>query len=346
MVRSLHRLVIALLLCFPLTAAAVSTAESPPPRPRVAILMFDGVEIIDYSGPYEVFGAAGYEVYTVAQTKAPVTTAMGLTVVPKYEFSDMPPPDILVVPGGNITQPRNDPRTLDWIRQTTATVKHTMSVCNGAVILADSGLLNGLSATATDHWIPQMRKAYAQIHVVDDQRFVDNGKIITTAGLSAGIDGALHVVQIMNGRSDAQRVALGLEYDWRPDRPFVRAALADKQFPDFDLQPIGGWTLSDTAGDRGHWRISFEGGKGRTASEIMAYVAERLRTDGKWTRVPGGNSDHRASSSWTFTGRDGHSWNGRVTVEPMKTASSDYQLVLAIARRDEAGEIRKPEEKP
>ena len=336
MIRSIVRIAVALVLCMPLTAASVSSAQTTSARPRVAILLFDGAEIIDFSGPYEVFGAAGYDVYTVARTKEPITTAMGMTVVPKYAFSDVPRPDILLVPGGRITQPRGDTQTLEWIRQVTAVAKHTISVCNGAIILADAGLLDGLSATTTDGWIPRMRKAYPRIHVVDDQRFVDNGKIITTAGLSAGIDGALHLVEISSGKSEAQQVALGLEYNWQPDHAFARAALADKQFPDFDLKPVGDWAVSDTTGDRTHWRIAFDGGKGRGAAQVMSYVADRLQTDGKWKRVRNRGRGY-LSSSWTFTGRDGQPWHGDVSIQPLKSSSGDYRIVFAIARKSESG---------
>lgn len=339
--KSMVRLLLAFLICLPLTAAAYSAQEEPHSRPRVAILLFDGVEIIDYSGPYEVFGAAGYDVYTVGRSKAPVTTAMGLTVVPKYDFADMPRPDILLVPGGNITRPRADPETLDWIRKTTALVKHTLSVCNGAVILADTGLLDGLSATATDRWIPRMRVAYPKIHMVDDQRFVDNGKIITTAGLTAGIDGALHVVKLFDGNVTAQQVALGIEYNWQPDQPFVRAALADKQFPDFDLKPVGDWDISDTAGDQSHWRMAFDGGKGRTAAEVMDYVASKLEAEGKWTHVSTNSAGGRLKSAWTFTGSDGRPWTGHVAIEPMNSNAGDYRIVFAIARKIQDDKVRK-----
>jgi transcriptional regulator GlxA family with amidase domain len=104
------------------------------------------VEIIDYTGPYEVFGAEKYDVYTVAASKAPVTTSMGMTVVPKYSHSDAPPPDILVVPGGYTPKIRADSATKAWIRKTSQTNLHTISVCNGAFILAEAGLLDGLPA--------------------------------------------------------------------------------------------------------------------------------------------------------------------------------------------------------
>src|SRR6266852_4079568 len=178
------------------------------PSKKVAILIFDGVQIIDYTGPYEVFGSADFDVYTVAETTAPVTTAMGMTVVPKHTFADAPQPDVLVVPGGGVKATRDSAPTLRWIRDVTARAQYTMSVCNGSFILGSAGLLDGLNATTTSGNIDRMRAAFPEIHVVDDQRVVDNGKIITTGGLSAGIDGALHVISKMQGAGRAQQVAL------------------------------------------------------------------------------------------------------------------------------------------
>lgn len=315
-----------------LSAAVPPAVPAAPARPRVAILVFDGVEIIDYSGPYEVFGAAGYDVYTVAAKKSPVTTAMGLQVVPKYDFSDAPSPDILVVPGGRIVGPRADQVTLQWIRDETAAAKHTLSVCNGAVIMADTGLLDGLSATATDGWIPRMRKAYPKIHIVNDQRYVDNGKIITTAGLSAGIDGALHVLEVMDGTAAAQQVALGIEYDWRPAQPFVRAALADKQIPDIEMKPVGQWKITDTRGDRTHWAMALEGTSDRAAASVMEYLAAHLAS-ASWTRVqdPG---DGQSASAWSFKGADGHLWSGTIAISPVARQEKTYRLDVAIKQLD------------
>ncbi|MFI5120410.1 MAG: DJ-1/PfpI family protein [Thermoanaerobaculia bacterium] len=189
---------------------------------KVAILIFNGVEIIDYTGPWEIFGAAGFDVYTVAGTKEPVTTAMGMTVLPKYTFADAPQPDVLVVPGGGVKEAQGSAATLKWVTGATAGTTHTMSVCNGAFILASAGLLDGLTATTTSGNIAKLTAEYPKTKVVDDQRFVDNGKIITTAGLSAGIDGALHVVSRMLGPGTAQKVALVEEYDWRPGAAWKR----------------------------------------------------------------------------------------------------------------------------
>jgi putative intracellular protease/amidase len=202
---------------------------------KVAILIFDGVEIIDYTGPWEVFGAAGFEVYTVAATKEPVTTAMGMTVLPKYTFGDAPQADVLVVPGGGVKAAQGSAPTLKWVTDASARTALTMSVCNGAFILASAGLLDGLTATTTSGNIARLSAEYPKTKVVDDQRFVDNGRIITTAGLSAGIDGALHVVSRMLGPGMAQKVALVEEYDWHPDAAWKRG------------QRVGGGSPSATA---------------------------------------------------------------------------------------------------
>src|SRR5262249_9290969 len=116
-------------------------------RKKVAILIYDGVQIIDYTGPYEIFHAAGFDVYTAAATKESLTTVAGMTVVPEHTFDDAPAPDVLVVPGGGLNGVHESEPTLKWIAATAERAGHTMSVCNGAFILAQVGLLDGLKAT-------------------------------------------------------------------------------------------------------------------------------------------------------------------------------------------------------
>ncbi len=297
--------------------------------PRVALLVFTGVQIIDFTGPYEIFGTAGYDVYTVAETKDPITTVNGMTVVPKYDFATVPPPDVLVVPGGGIYAASNSAKTIQWIADVTTHTKHTMSVCNGAFLLARAGLLDGLTATTTAGLIEKLRAQYPKVHVVDDRRFVDNGKIITTAGLSAGIDGALHVVARMQGNGKAELTALGDEYDWKPEPGFARASLADRNIPDLDPEGKGQWTVESTKGGTDRWEIVLRGRSNRTAPEIAAELAAVLSDHGKWTSVSGKSSP--TSSGWKFTGRDGKAWTGRLTVAPGQ-APGDYTAKVAIAR--------------
>ena len=201
---------------------------------NLAILIFDGVQIIDYTGPYETFGHAyaddgpAFNIYTVSEKAGPITTAMGMTVTPNYSFENVPRPDVLLIPGGGVKDQVANANVIKWVQDKSKDAEVVMSVCNGAFILAKAGLLDGLQATTTAGLIPMLREAAPKTKVVDDRRFVDNGKIITTAGLSSGIDGSLHVIERFFGRGTAQMAALGMEYNWDTESKFVRAALADK----------------------------------------------------------------------------------------------------------------------
>ena len=298
---------------------------------KVAILVFDGVEVLDFSGPYEMFGAAGCDVYTVAASASAVTSAMGLTVVPKHTFADAPQPDVLVVPGGGVYGASRDDATLAYIKRVTEHATHTMSVCNGAFILASAGLLDGLSATTTYGNIPKLADQYPKIHVVRDQRYVDNGKIITAAGLSAGIDGALHVIARLFGTGYAQEVALGEEVDWKPEGGFVRAALADHEIPAIKMDDLGTWSTVRTEGDTGHWDIVVEGNPKLTMSELTTRIEEQL-SRGKWTKVDSSTKSTSASSTWRFTGSDSKAWKASLKLDGAADAGKKCTVSLSIAR--------------
>ena len=303
-------------------------------RPKVAILLFNGVEIIDYTGPYEMFGDAGFDVYTVGQTTQPITTAMGMTVVPRYSFADAPQPDVLVVPGGGVKATRDSAPTLRWIRNVTTRAQYTMSVCNGSFILGSAGLLDGLGATTTSGNIDRMRAAFPKTRVVDNQRFVDNGKIITTAGLSAGIDGALHVISKMQGAGKAQQVALDEEYNWRPGSGYARAALADRQIPEVDLGNYGTWEIVSTEGDTDRWRMVYRWSSDRTVSEAMDHIGKAFETRGKWTpmNAVASHAPEGMERRWKFRGRDGKPWTGALKIEALSGARNRYTATLTVER--------------
>jgi transcriptional regulator GlxA family with amidase domain len=198
---------------------------------NVAILLFDGVEVLDFAGPFEVFSrtrlspgvesrrsdeTAPFRVFTVAKKDESVTTTGDLQVLPHYSFRTAPPIDLLVVPGGYGTRTLlNDHETLDWIRTTAATTKKVTSVCTGSLLLAQAGLLD--RKRATTHWgalnlLQQISDSrQAGISVQHGIRFVDDG-VITSAGVSAGIDMALHLVQQICGASVAAETAHYMEY--------------------------------------------------------------------------------------------------------------------------------------
>jgi len=290
------------------------SAEAAPPadtRRKVAVVLFNGVEIIDSMGPYELFGAAGYNVYTVAKSKDPITSAMGVTMVPKYSFADAPQPEVLVVPGGGVRGAQNDQELLQYIRTATGGVKHTMSVCNGSFILASAGLLDGLTATSTYGNVVRLQTQFPKVKVVGDQRYVDNGKIITTAGLSAGMDGALHVISLLEGEKRAREVALSEEYAWHPEGGYVRPSEADRMIPNINVEKEvsapSDWTAVSSDGDADHWVFVFEGPSALGQKEVLDHLGHALETQAKWTP----STDARTASasgantrSWTFAGLD------------------------------------------
>lgn len=296
---------------------------------KVGILIFNGVEIIDYTGPWEVFGAAGFEVFTVAESRDPVTTAMGMTVVPKYTLADGPQPDILLVPGGNVYGPNGSGATLKWVAERSARARYTLSVCNGAFILAHAGLLEGLSATTTFHLLDDLKAEFPKTRVLRDQRFVDNGKIITAAGLSSGIDGALHVVSKVRGRGIAQQVALGIEYDWRPDAGFARGALAEALIPDLDLDSLGRWTIVSTEGGKDRWQVVASATTDLGARELLEKLGQALAGQGQWTSVPMSSG---STSGWKFSDPNGRPWTGTLSVEESAAGKGEVTARLNIAR--------------
>jgi putative intracellular protease/amidase/YHS domain-containing protein len=185
-------------------------------RPRtVAILIFEGMELLDFTGPAEVFLSAGFDVNTVAATRDTITCAGLVKLTPTYTIADCPRTDIIVVPGGSRAVSK-DKRVTDWVARAAQEAEATLSVCTGAFVLAQAGLLDGKEATTHHGAIEAMRKEFPKITVRADRRVVDNGKIVTSAGVSSGIDGALHLVERLLGRINAQQTARYMEYNWQP----------------------------------------------------------------------------------------------------------------------------------
>jgi transcriptional regulator GlxA family with amidase domain len=185
----------------------------------VAVLLFEGVELMDFAGPAEVFIVAqegkAFRVVTVAESTKPLKTMGGVTVTPDYSYDDAPKADVLVVPGGNTRAVGEAGRA--WLKKASADADVTMSVCFGAYLLADIGLLDGKKAT-THHWgIDGLKRAAPKCEVVTGKRFVEDGKIISTAGVTAGIDGALYVVEKLLGK-DAERWTAEEWMEHRPQR--------------------------------------------------------------------------------------------------------------------------------
>lgn len=197
---------------------------------KIAFYLQDGVEVLDFAGPMEVFSYAGYEVFTVSKTKDPIKSQGILKVVPDYSIADAPKADILAFFGGNASRAYQDSAVIDWIKNQTE-IEYHFSVCTGAFMLAEAGILNGKKATTFHNSLNSLEQNYPQIEVLREVRFVDNGKVITTAGISAGIDGALHLVAKFQGLNAARRTAFYMEYDnWVPGDGLVLSGDSPYQF--------------------------------------------------------------------------------------------------------------------
>ncbi len=198
---------------------------------NVAVLLFNDVEVLDFAGPFEVFSVTGkrdgsdpFDVYTVAEN--PIIQARNsLTITPTYTLQHCPQADILVVPGGGgkrsdgtlfgTRKEKSNPVLLEWLKVTSQNTELVLSVCTGALLLAKAGMMDGLRATTHHRALEELQSDAPTATVVANERIVDNGNIIFSGGISAGIDASFHVVKKLLGEEAAKETATYMEYDWR-----------------------------------------------------------------------------------------------------------------------------------
>ncbi|NMO18909.1 hypothetical protein HPC49_15055 [Pyxidicoccus fallax] len=224
-------LAVALWLAVLPAGAAEVKPRRPGPTRNVAIVLYEGVELLDFAGPGEVFAAAGdqamvgdapaFRVYTVAKSKAPLTSQGFLKVTPDFSPEDAPPPDILVIPGGNTGVVLEDAAFSGWLARTAEQAEVALTVCTGALVLGKAGQLDGLDVTTFNNLIDSLQRMAPKARVHRGRRLIDSGRIVTTAGVSAGIDGSLHVVARLLGLRVAQKTARYMEYRWTPEPHLV-----------------------------------------------------------------------------------------------------------------------------
>ena len=194
----------------------------------VGIYLFDNVEVLDFAGPFEVFSVAQrlhamasskpdeqlFDVVTVAEQKKPVIARGGLNVMPGYAIDYHPDLDILIVPGGVVDMELKKQKVVSWIGSTADSSEITASVCTGAFLLAHAGVLDDKVVTSNWEDIDELRRRFPEIEVQGQQRWIDQGHIVTSAGISAGIDMSLHLVSMLTGAAHAAKTAKQMDYDW------------------------------------------------------------------------------------------------------------------------------------
>ncbi len=201
--------------------------NSSTPKRKIAVLLWHNAELLDFAGPIEVFTAAdtlatkqglqGFEIFTVSADGKPLVSQNMLTIVPQYSIQNCPSHDILIIPGGNSQFAREQQALLDFIIQQRNRNTLLFSVCTGALLLAKAGVLKGLKATTYYLQFDELQSLSPETTVLRDKRVVDNGSIITAAGVSAGIDASLYLVSKLTNPEIAKATAQYMEYNWYAD---------------------------------------------------------------------------------------------------------------------------------
>ncbi|MBB1292238.1 MAG: transcriptional regulator GlxA family with amidase domain [Pseudoalteromonas rhizosphaerae] len=187
---------------------------------NIGIYIYDDAEVLDFSGPFEVFSTAkrlannDWQVCLIAENNTPVMARGGFSVNPHYSFVDHPAIDLLIVVGGVHTVELEKPAVINWIRETAGATAKVASVCTGAFLLAKAGLLDGL--TVTTHWedLADLANMFPRLNVISNKRWVSQDKFTTSAGISAGIDMSLQLVAELGSPELAELTAKQMQYQW------------------------------------------------------------------------------------------------------------------------------------
>jgi len=318
-----------LTICLFITPALLSQEIATPSsdnRIKVAVLLSDGVTLIDFAGPMEVFHLAGMKVFTIGETGEPIQTACKMRIVPGFNLKSSPEPDIIVIPGGLATTPP----MIEWVKNQSQKSDAVLSVCTGASFLAEAGMLDNLQATTYAPHLDHLQMMAPKAKIVYDQRVVDNGKIITAGGLSAGIDGAFHVVEKMMGKGRASEVAVNMEYNWNPQSDYVRPQLADLQSKigfviDEVIHPRLKKRTLAYEGDRSFWKFEYEVEPQKPLKAFAGQLAESLNQWG-WRKSTG----DLLKSQWGYQDDKKRNWNGKITLSEISGKTGWVLLTIDV----------------
>ncbi len=303
------------------------------PRRTVAILLFDGADIMDVTGPWSVFEHAGMTVITVAKTASPKRIGMTLEVQPDYTLENMPKVDALVFPGGGPAESNQDPEIIDWIKQRNEDTGTLFSVCSGAFFLGKAGLLDDHQATTFASLIPQLQKQFPKAHVLNDVKYTDNGKVITSAGLSSGIDASFHVVAKYFGEGRAQDVANHMEYPWSRDKDYARTQLADNFIVGVrELLSIFATKYLTSLGDRQQWTYQYLLSDQVAPEEVLRLIGQELKGEENWSGIEVGQKQLTALASHGVLG------NGAVAIRIKKTEMG-HIATLSVKKGPSVGKV-------
>lgn len=293
-----------------------------------AVLIFDGMELLDMAGPWEVLSKQrGLKLFTVSVDGKPINS-MGLKMVPDYSLADAPAFTYLVVPGGDTDETAEDERVKQWLKANAEQCEQILSICTGSFILAEAGLLDGKEATTFHTALDDLAERYPKVTVRPELRYVDNGQIITSAGISAGTDAAFYMVSKLFGLAQAKTTALGIEYDWNPDPDYVRARFADMIMPRVSIPDGLRYRWLENDGDVKQWTRTALLSQVTDQKAVVDTVSESLKAGG-WQAVGepvAAKGDEWQDGSQTF-------WQGKDGVKGVfrYKALDDQQMKISVS---------------
>ncbi len=253
-------------------------------RPKAGIFLFNSADVMDVTGPISVFEHAGFNIFTFSKTSEPVRIGMNLELKPDFNFSNLPEVDILVFPGGGLAESNpGDKEVVQFIKSRYEATDVLFSVCSGAFFLGEAGLLDGQEATTFASMIPLLAENYPSVEALNDVKYTDNGKIVTSAGLSSGIDAAFHVVSKYYGIGRAQDIANHMEYPWKREHDYARSQLADNYLSGIrQLVNLFSTSFFYSQGDQNRWEMRFALTRQLPPEKVLELITKELKKRPDW----------------------------------------------------------------
>ncbi|WP_222983891.1 DJ-1/PfpI family protein [Flagellimonas meishanensis] len=250
----------------------------PSPRRTAAIVLFNGADIMDVTGPMSVFEHAGFNVVTVAKDGEPKRIGMHMQLVPDHTFQSLPDVDVIMVPGGGPAESNQDMDIVNWLRERDSRTDTMFSVCSGAFFLGLAGILDNNEATTFASLIPNLRTQFPKAKVLDNVKYANNGHVVTSSGLSSGIDASFEVVAKYYGVGIAQDIANRMEYPWKRKNDYARSQLADNFIATTgNLVRQFATKYHHSEGNMNAWEYRYILWKGTDIDKFMDLMAEELQ---------------------------------------------------------------------
>lgn len=301
-------------------------------KPNVAILVYDGVQVIDHAIPFEVFGQFSLNnVYTVSADGSAITTYMGMQVLPNYSFADAPAPDVLVLPGGDAGEAQRNEEIALWVDRTVSGVDHILTVCTGIFFLVGSDVLDGKQITTWYDRQDELQRVAPRAEVVTDRIVVESGRLVSSAGL--GVDGALRILARLHGEAWAEVVRLNMEHELIPPEIRVpRAELADVMLPGgiYAVFPWREAKLVRYEGDRNVWTMDWRFDSQESIDSLSAKFRDALDSEDGWELIGVESGKTAWSSVWSVAGRAESAWQAVIRLRDLGT---QVDLEMNVNRR-------------